>query len=119
MCGGVFGAIVGYWLGVSFVRCQFLYCASVVCLYLGVFMGGFRWGITLGAGKAMLMRGGACAAELCLMDGCVCLSNAGCYLLSRYWFSMRVFLFLVFGVIGTVFGRSLHGFGGGCVVSIR
>jgi hypothetical protein len=28
---------------------------SVVCLYLDVFMGGFQWGITLGAGKAMLM----------------------------------------------------------------
>jgi len=31
------------------------FCFSVVCLYLDVFMGGFQLGITLGAGKAMLM----------------------------------------------------------------
>ena len=70
---GLFGAFVGFWLRVPCVRCQFLYCSSVVCLYLDVFMGGLRWGITLGAGKAMLMRGGACATELCLIVGCVCL----------------------------------------------
>ena len=35
-------------------------------------MGEFRLGMTLWAGKAMLMRGGACATELCLMMGCVC-----------------------------------------------
>jgi hypothetical protein len=28
-------------------------------------------GIAHGAGNVMLMRGGACAAELCLMVGCV------------------------------------------------
>ena len=78
----MFGAVVGYWLGVSCVRCQFLYCASVVCLYLSVLLGRFRWGITLGAGKAMLIRGGACATELCLMVGCVCLSNPSWCLLS-------------------------------------
>ncbi len=44
----------------------------MVCLYLDMFMGGLRWGMTLEAGKAMLMRGGACATELCLMVGWVC-----------------------------------------------
>ena len=76
MCVGLFGAFVGFWLGVPCVRCQFFYYSSVVCLYLDVFMGEFRWGITLGVGKAMLMRGGACAAELCLMVGFVCLSSS-------------------------------------------
>ena len=47
----------------------------MVCLYLDMFMGGFRWGITLGSGEAMLMRGGACATELCLMVGCVCVCS--------------------------------------------
>jgi len=35
---------------------------------LDVFMGEFRWGIRLGAGKAMMLRGGACATELCLIS---------------------------------------------------
>ncbi len=78
---GLFGAFVGFWLGVPSVRCNFFYCSSVVCLYLDVLMGGFRWGITLGAGKAMLMRDGACATELCLMVGCICLYNSSwCWL---------------------------------------
>ena len=34
------------------------YFSSVVCLYLDVLIGGFWWGMTLGIGKAMLMRGG-------------------------------------------------------------
>jgi len=47
-------------------------CSNVVCLYLGVYVGRFRWGMTLGGGTAMLMRGGACATEMCLMVGWVC-----------------------------------------------
>jgi hypothetical protein len=81
VCVGLFGVFVRFWWGISCVRCHVLYCYSVVCLYLDVFLGGFRWGITLGVGKAMLMRGGACATELCLMVGCVCLSSSGwCWL---------------------------------------
>ena len=76
LCVGLFGAFVRFWLGVPCVCCQALYSSSVVCLYLVLFMGGFRWGIALGAGKAMLMRGGACAIELCLMVSCVCLSRS-------------------------------------------
>ena len=66
------GSFVVCWVCIPWVRVQFLYCSSVVCLYLDVFIGGFRWGMTLGVGEAMLMRGGACATELCLMDGWVC-----------------------------------------------
>jgi hypothetical protein len=82
VCVGLFGAFMGFWLGVPCVRCQFFYCSSVACLYLDVFMSDeFRWSITLGTGKAMLMRGGACATELCLIVGCVCLSNSSwCWL---------------------------------------
>ena len=75
VCVALFGVFTGFLFGVPCVRCQVLYCSSVVCLYLDVFTGGFRCGITLGAGKAMLMRGGACATELCLMVGCVLLSK--------------------------------------------
>ena len=32
LCVGLFGAFVGFWLGVPCVRFQFLYCSSVVCL---------------------------------------------------------------------------------------
>ncbi len=49
------------WLGSRF-------CSVLVCfLYLDVLVGGFRWGLTLGVWKAMWMRGGPCATELCLM----------------------------------------------------
>ncbi len=64
-----------------------------------MFIGGFRCGITLGAGNAQLMRGGACAAELCLMVGCVCCSSSGWYRLSWCGFCGCIFLFLVFGVL--------------------
>ena len=81
MCVGLVGVFVGFWLGVRSVRCQLFDCSSVVCLYLDVFMGEFRWDITLGAGKVMLKRGGACATELCLMVDCVCLSSSNwCWL---------------------------------------
>ncbi len=74
---GVWGSFVACWVLVPRVRFQFLYCSSVVCVYLDVFMGVFRWGMTLGIGKAMLMRGGACATELRLMgvrfcSACLC-----------------------------------------------
>ena len=85
VCVGLFCAVVGFWLGVPWVRCQFLYCSNKVCLYLDVFVGGFRWGNTQGAGKAMMMRGGACATELCLMAGCVRLSNSNWCWLSCGW----------------------------------
>ncbi len=86
LCVGLIDACVGLRLDVSCALCHILYCSSVVCLYLVVSMGGLRWGITLGAGKAQFMRGGACAAELCLMVVCVCvhsypsccLSGCGC-----------------------------------------
>ena len=32
LCVGMFGVFVGFWLGVSRILCQFLYCSSVVCL---------------------------------------------------------------------------------------
>jgi hypothetical protein len=118
LCVGLFGAVVGFWLEVPCVRCQFFYCSSMVCLYLDVFMGGFRWGIMLGAGKAMLMRGGACATELCLMVGCVCeCSSTWCWLLGFGCWGC-VFFFLVFGVFCALVGLNLYGFGGGCVISI-
>jgi hypothetical protein len=63
----VCGSFVVCWVCVPWARFQFFLCYSVVCLYLDVFIGGFRWGMTLGVGKAMLMRGGACATELCLI----------------------------------------------------
>ncbi len=77
LCFGLIGVCVGVRVEVSCVLCRLMYCSSVVCLYLVVFVGGFRWGIVLGDGKAQLMRGGACATELCLMVGCVCCSNSG------------------------------------------
>ena len=81
LCLVLIDAWVGFRLEMSCVLCHLLYCSSVVCLYLVVFMGGFRWGITLDAGKAMLMRDGACATELCLMVGCVCVySSSWCRL---------------------------------------
>ncbi len=98
---------------VSFVLWHLEYCSSVVCLYLVVFMGGFRWGIALGAGKAVLMRGGACATELCLMVGCVCSSSSGWYLLSLCGFCGCIFLFLMFGYLCGFGGLSLYGLGGG------
>jgi hypothetical protein len=56
-----------------------MYCSSVVCLCLVVFNGRFRWGMTHGVGNDMLMRGGACATELCLMVGWVCgIATKGC-----------------------------------------
>ncbi len=82
LCGGLFSDCVSLRLGVPCVLCLLMYCSIVVCLYLVVLRGGFRWGITLGAGKAMWMRGGACATELCLMVGCDCLSSSGWYWLS-------------------------------------
>ena len=81
LCFGVIGGCVGLRLGVSCVLCNLMYCSSVVCLYLDVLMDGFLWDVTLGAGKAMLMRGGACATELCFMVGCACLSKSNwCWL---------------------------------------
>ncbi len=89
----------------------------MVYLYLDVFIVGYRWDITLGAGKAMLMRGGACATELCLMVGCVLLSNSNLCWLLCCGLSECVVLFLVLGVFATLFGLNLYGFGDGCVVS--
>ena len=95
-----------------------LLCSSVICLYLDVFIGGFRWGMTLGAGKAMLMRGSACATELCLMVGWVCVFDSNWCWLSYCGLRRCVFRFLMLGAICTLFGVNLYGFGGGCVVSI-
>jgi hypothetical protein len=80
VCGFVL-CVCGILVGGPFGSMPVFYCSSVVCLYLDVFIGGFRWGITLGAGKALLMQGGACATEMCLMVGCECLSNSNwCWL---------------------------------------
>jgi hypothetical protein len=48
---------------------SFCIAINVDYLNLDMFMGGFRCGMTLEVGKAMLMRGGASAAELGLMVG--------------------------------------------------
>ena len=51
--------------GIVWFRVQYL---SIVVCVCGVNMGvGFLCGMEHGVGKAMLMRGGACAAELRLM----------------------------------------------------
>ena len=118
LCFGLGGACVGLRMEVSCVLCHLMYCSIVVCLYLVVFVGGFRWGITLGAGKAMLMRGGACATELYLMVGCVCLSSSGWWWLSLCGLCGCIFLFLMFSVLCIFGDLSLYGFGGGGVISI-
>jgi hypothetical protein len=54
----------------------------VVCLYVVVFIGGFLCVMMQGVGNAMVMRGGACAAELCFMGGGVvvlCHESVGFY----------------------------------------
>ena len=70
------------------------------------------------AGKAMLMRGGACATELYLMVGCVCLFVSNWCWLSCCGYGGCVFRFLMLGAFCTLFGLNLYGFGGECVVSI-
>ena len=67
----------------------------MVCLYLDVFIGGLRWGMTLGAGNAMLMRGGACATDLCLMVGWVCVFQSNWGWLSDCGLLRYVFRFLL------------------------
>ncbi len=96
------------WVWVPWVRLQFLQCSSVVRLYLDVSIGGLRWGMTLGAGKAMFMRGGACATELCLMVGwvCVLVFDWGWLTYCRLW--RCVFRFLLLGVFCNLFGLSLY-----------
>ena len=76
-------------------------------------MGGFLWGITLGVGKAILMRGGACATELCFMVGSGCLSWSGWFRLVLCGFCVCIFLFLLLGVLCIFGGLSLYGLGGG------
>jgi len=90
----------------------------VVCLYLDVVVGGFRWGMTLGVGYALLMRGGACVSELCLMVGWG-------FVVVSLWFGWSscglwecVFRFLMLGVVFTLRGLSLYGFGVGFMVSV-
>jgi hypothetical protein len=50
-------------------RLPFLYLSSAFFLYVDVFGGVFRCDLTLGVGNAMIMRRGACATELGLMEG--------------------------------------------------
>jgi len=54
--------------------------------------------MTLGAGKAMLMLGPACATELCLIVGCVCgfVSNWGWLSCGLWRCVFRFFFFLIF-----------------------
>ncbi len=55
----------------------------MACLYADMFFDGLRWEMALCVGNAMLMRGGACAAELCLMVGeFCCVRFEGCGLSS-------------------------------------
>ena len=63
-----------------------------------MFVNRFRWGVTLGAGKAMLMRGGACFTELCLMVSWVCvIATKGCGLSPcGLWECVLRFLLLFF-----------------------
>ena len=64
---------------VSVDSTPFLHRSSVVCLYADVFCSELRWGKTLGVGNPIMMRGGSCAIELCLMVGGVyCVRSGGC-----------------------------------------
>ena len=90
----------------------------MVCLYLEVFIGGFRWGMTLGVGKAMLMRGGACATELCLMMGWVgVIVYSWCELPACELWKCG-FLSLVLSAFCTLCSLNLYGFGVGSKISI-
>ena len=65
-CGVVCVSIVGCGLwGIVFFRVQYL--SSLVCVSGIDIGGGCLCGMEHGVGKAMLMRGGACAADLRLM----------------------------------------------------
>ena len=70
---------------------------SVVCLHEDVFGGVLRYGIKLKAGKVMLMRGGACAAELWLMEVVVsCIWHCFCEAVFSVWCERGfIFRFLV------------------------
>jgi hypothetical protein len=56
------------------VLTKHVFTKGVLSLYMDVFVGVFWWGMTMGVGNAMLMRDGACVAELCLMGVEVCFS---------------------------------------------
>ena len=106
-------------VGVPLVRLQFLYYSSVVYLFLVVVNGGFRLAMMQGVGNVILMRGGACATELCLMVGWVCgVTTVGCGLPScGLWECILRFR----GVLGArcAFGvLSLDGIGGGFKTSV-
>ena len=92
----------------------------MACLYLddGLFIGGFRRVMTLGDGKAMLMRGGTCATELCLTVGWVCLFDFNWCWLSCCGYRGLVFRFLMLGAFFILFGLNLYGFGVRCLVFI-
>ena len=116
-CGGS-GSFVACWVWVPRVRFQFLYCSSVVCLYLNVFIGVCRWGMTLGIGKAMLMQGGACATDLRLMgvrfcSACLCGWEVVGGLLGGFVFPFRCVLFLILVLVDL----RLYGFGASSVWS--
>jgi hypothetical protein len=84
---------------------QILYWSSVVYLQEVAFVGVFRWGLNLGVGKAMLMRGGACAAELCLMGFrvfCVVFRVCGAFIYVLWGFNFFLILFLLFVVFSVV-----------------
>ena len=99
-CCVVWSSFVACWVWVPRVRFQFLYCSRLICLYLDVFIGWFRWGMTLGIGKAILMRGGACATKLRLVGVRFCSAGlcgwevAGC-LLGGFVFPFRCLSFLI------------------------
>ena len=81
-------------------------------------VGGFRWDMTLGVGNAILMRGGACAAELCLMVGWGFVVVSLLFGLSSCELWEFVFRFLMVGVVFTLRGLSLYDFGVGFMVSV-
>jgi hypothetical protein len=92
----------------------------MICLSFDVFMGRFRCGMISGVGKAMLMRGGACAAELCLLMGCVCVIGIGRVVLPSCGLWECVLRFLgVLDACRTLFGISLYNFGFGCLIPVE
>ena len=90
----------------------------MVCLYLDVFIGGIRWDMTLGAGKAMLMQCGACATELCLVVDWVSVFVSNWSWLSYCGLWEGGFRFLMWGDFCTLCVLNLYGIGGGDLISI-
>ena len=119
VCCFVCAFIVSCFVRFPLICIQFLYCSSVVCLYVVVLVDGLRWGMTLGVGNAMFIRGGACVTELCLMVGWVCcIMSGGCGLSSYVFWEGTLRFRIVWGTRCVFGGLKLYGFGAGFVTSI-